>query len=373
MAFTDEIRAIALCVQAGVPVLLEGTVGDGKTSIVESLFTRLAARHHTSIVALHEPPEYGGYPVPREAMGDSPAGVRMLPVGWVADLAKVETGKRAGLFLDEFSNGAPATRSATMRGVLDGVWGETKIPRLSTVVAMNPPEMAESGYELSAPLSNRFCHIDWDMPPEYWIEAFVADFPEPAYTTLPEDWRDNLPWAKTMVAAYGSKVPASLKRVPDEATLRSKPFPTLRSWTMATKLLAACKAVRFGLDHNVTVLLISGCVGPGAAHEFLTYAAELDLPDPEDLLRNPGKLRLPERGDRAFAVLTAVVSAVVAKNSIPRWNAAWQVLAKAVESGRPDVAAGSARVLASIRPKDAPLPKAIDALIPVLKTAGLLQ
>lgn len=374
MDFTHVIRAIGLSVQAGVPVLLEGTVGDGKTSIVESLFGRLCAKHHTSIVALHEPPEYGGYPVPREATREQPAGVRLLPVGWVADLARVEEGKRAGLFLDEFSNGAPATRSATMRGVLDGTWGETHIPRLSTVVAMNPPEMAESGYELSAPLSNRFCHIDWDMPPSYWLEQFVAGFPAPDYTHLPEDWESRLPWAKTMVAAYGMRLPGSLKQVPAGAAERSKPFPTLRSWTMASKLLAACKAAGYGLEHDVTVLLIAGCVGQGAAHEFLTYAAELDLPDPETLLKNPNSLRLPERGDRAFAVLTAVVSAVVAKNTPQRWNAAWAVLAKAVEGGRPDVAAGSARVLAAVRPsKEARLPKEIDALIPVLKTAGLLQ
>jgi hypothetical protein len=383
MNFDATIKALGLCIQTKVPALLEGGVGEGKTAIIQALFGAFCDDYQVSIVALHEPPEYGGYPVPQAAVSDKegrvtqPAGVGMLPVGWVARLALA---KRPGLFLDEFSNGAPATRSATMRGVLDGVWGETRIPNLATVVAMNPADIAESGYELSAPLSNRFCHLGWSMPVEYWNQAHIAGFPAPdAGASLPSDWEKHAVWARTLVAAFANARPDAICKMPAEAALRCKPFPSMRSWTQAEKLLAASKALGYGigdtkgaLPDDVLVKCLAGCVGDGASREFLTYVGELDLPDPEVVLADPGSLKLPDRGDRAFAVLTAVVSAVLANNTPKRWNAAWAVLAKATSQGRPDVAASSARLLAQHRPPDTRLPKEVSAFVPLLKIAGLI-
>ena len=405
MNFESKIKALSLCIQTRVPALLEGGVGEGKTAIVNALFKKWCDDWQTSIVALHEPTEYGGYPVPsgtstgvdaaidrlaralgaklnvdlgavQAEMGHE-AGVRMLPLAWVGRLSHA---KRPGLFLDEFSNGAPATRSATMRGVLDGVWGETKIGNLSTVVAMNPPEIAESGYELSAPLSNRFCHLGWDMPVAYWNQQHIAGFPDPdGGAELPKDWEKNLPWARTMVAAFANAKPSAIVLMPAEASLRSKPFPTYRSWTMAERLIAGCKALGYGvgdtkgaLPHDVLVQCVGGCVGPGAGMEFLQYISELDLPDPELVLANPDSLKLPERGDRAFAVLTFVVAVVLANNTPKRWNAGWAVLAKATTQNRPDVAASSARLLAQNRPGDTKLPKEVSAFVPILKAAGII-
>jgi len=377
MNFEATIKALSLCIQTRVPALLEGGVGEGKTAIVEALFRRWCDDYQVSIVALHEPTEYGGYPVPREASETQPEGVAMLPLRWASRLARA---KRPGLFLDEFSNGAPATRSATMRGVLDGVWGEVEIKNLATVVAMNPPEIAESGYELSAPLSNRFAQLPWNMPVSYWNEQHIAGFPDPdGGAALPSDWEKHLPWARTMVAAFANARPDAIVKMPQEAALRSKPFPTYRSWTMAERLIAACKALGYGvgdakgaLPHDVLVQCVGGCVGSGAGLEFVTYIGELDLPDPEVVLANPDSLRLPERGDRAFAVLTAVVSVVLANNTPKRWNAGWAVLAKATTQQRPDVAASSARLLAQNRPGDTKLPKEVSAFVPILKAAGII-
>lgn len=385
MGFENVIKALGVCIEARVPVLLEGGVGDAKTAIVSSLMSRLCDAWHVSIVALHEPPEYGGYPVPQSEERDpegrirKQAVVRLLPLEWANRLSSA---KRPGLFLDEFSNGAPATRSATMRGVTDGVWGEARIQDLSTVVAMNPPEIAESGYELSAPLATRFCHLAWDMPVSYWLEQMLAGFPEPSLgPKLSPGWEENhMPWARTMVGAFAHARPSAMKAMPNAVSERSKPFPTFRSWTMAMRLLAAGHALGYGVGeygglaaHEVVLTLLGGCVGPGAALEFLTFAGELDLPDPEAVLANPSSLKLPDRGDRAYAVLTSVVSVVLAKPSAPRWYAAWEVLEKAVEARRLDVAGGSARLLARNRPKDAMRPPpAMKAFEPMLKAMGLI-
>jgi hypothetical protein len=376
MNFEAKIKALSLCIQTGVPALLEGGVGEAKTAIVSVLFRKWCDDHALSIVALNQPTEYGGFPVRDPHVIEEPV-VDMVPLRWLRRLSKAQ---RPGLFLDEFSNGAPATRSATMRGVTDGVWGEIAIKNLSTVVAMNPPEIAESGYELSAPLANRFCHLGWEMPVAYWNQQHIAGFPEPdCGDKLPKDWEKHMPWARTLVAAFANARPDAIVKMPEEAALRSKPFPTFRSWTMAEKLLAGCKALGYGLGdtrgalpHDVLAMCVAGCVGPGAGLEFVNYVGELDLPDPEVVLANPDSLKLPDRGDRAFAVLTAVVSAVLANNTPKRWNAGWAVLAKATTQQRPDIAASSARLLAQNRPGDTKLPKEVSAFVPILKAAGII-
>ena len=73
-----------------------------------------------------------------------------------------------------------------------------------------------------------------------------------------------------------------------------------------------------------------------------------------------------------IGLLFVALSVVLANNTPGRWNAAWAVLAKATEQGRPDVAASSARLLAQHRPPDTRLPKEVTAFVPLLKVAGLI-
>jgi len=375
MDFQVTIDAMAVCIQTRTPCLLTGAPGVAKTSITEGLMEVLCADHHTSIAALHEPPEYGGYPQPVAATETEPAGVALLACRWVNRLARVtDPSKIVGLFLDELSNAPPATRSAAMRGILDGVWGEVEIPRLAVVAAMNPAHIAESGYELSAPLANRFVHLDWDMPGAYWLDAMVAGFPAPKVRRLPNGWESKLALARGYVTGFGHARPAALQSMPQEASLRAGPWASYRTWTMAMRLVAASLAMGEKLDGNLALMLMKGCVGPGAAAEFLTWAVEMDLPDPEKVLADPSLLQMHDRGDRAYAVLSSVAAAVLGNNTIPRWTQGWEVLLRAAQQNRVDVAAMAARALASNQPANlVKMPKAIDAFIPVLQAAGMFS
>jgi hypothetical protein len=99
---------------------------------------------------------------------------------------------------------------------------------------------------------------------------------------------------------------------------------------------------------------------------------EMDIPDPEVVLANPDAIELPERGDRAYAVLSAVAAAVAANSTPERWVGGWRVLARAGERA-PDVAAMAARVLARCQPNGTAAPPEIKAFLPLLKDAGLMQ
>ena len=48
------------------------------------------------------------------------------------------------------------------------------------VAAANPPEQAADGWDISPPLANRFCHLDWDLQAREWADGIVAGFAQPA-------------------------------------------------------------------------------------------------------------------------------------------------------------------------------------------------
>jgi hypothetical protein len=125
-----------------------------------------------------------------------------------------------------------------------------------------------------------------------------------------------------------------------------------------------CSAGLVSPSSEARSALVRGAVGDGAGAEFLTWLLEMDLPDPEEVLADPGSFTLPERGDRAYAALAAITAAVAADTTPERWAAGWQVLG---------LAAAAARVLARHRPEGAGLPPEIHLFAPVLRDAGLLS
>jgi hypothetical protein len=89
------------------------------------------------------------------------------------------------------------------------------------------------------------------------------------------------------------------------------------------------------------------------------------------VLADPDGFALPERSDRAFAVLTAVAAVAVARGDAASWSAAWRVVARVADQA-PDVAALAARTLAGARPPGAELPSGLLQIAPVLRSAGLM-
>lgn len=371
------IKAVSICIQTQIPVLLIGEPGVAKTALVEALFDELCDSWDTRIASLSEPVDFGGFPVPQ---GDK---VALMPAAWLKRLAD-EQG-RSGLFLDEFSNAPPATRAAALRGILDRTWGDVKVPNLATVAAMNPPEMAESGYSLSAPLANRFVHINWAMEAGWWTEQMLAGFPAPsgAVVKVPSDWKDtHLAEARTLVASYAQRFgTAAMQAIPKSRDQQSGPWPSFRSWTVVIDILAACNAAGVGIKrdasgngHSSDILsvLVAGAVGEGAARQFLTYVESLDLPDPEEILKDPIKLTFPkDRGDKAFATVMSVIAVVASNNTRERRAQAWHVLARAHDMDRADLGLAAAKVLSKLGKGELP-PPVINKYVKLLKQLGLM-
>jgi len=354
-------EALAIAAAARVPVLLWGGPGTGKSSMVKALADAQGWPCEVVIASIREPSDFAGLPIVVDG------GVQFAPPSWATNLAAAGHGV---LFLDEISTAPPAVQAALLRVVLERTVGDLDLPdEVVVIAAANPPDQAADGWDLSAPLANRFCHLDWNVDAATIAEGFTAGFAPPEATTLPDDWQARRVRARADVATFLLLRPGLATAVPTDRAAAGRAWPSPRTWEMAADLLAATRSI--GLGGEARSLLIQGCVGAGVGIEFLAWLSELDLPDPEAVLADPDNFELPARGDRAYAVLTSIAAAVAADNTVERWAAGWRVLGRAGESA-PDVAALAARVLVRCRPEDAPTPPEAAVFLPLLRDAGLV-
>jgi len=354
--------ALGVAVAARVPVLLWGAPGTGKTSAVRALAAAKGWACETVIASIREPSDFAGLPIVVEG------GVRFAPPTWARRLAD---GGPSVLFLDEISTAPPAVQAALLRVVLERVVGDLELPAdVAVVAAANPPEQAADGWDLSAPLANRFCHLSWNVDPQALAEGMAGGFPAPRVPVLPEAWDEQVVLAKALVGAFLGVRPALACVPPTDAAQAGRAWPSPRTWEMAAQLWSA--ATTAGADVDVRAALVCGAVGEGPGLELMTWIDEMDLPDPEAVLADPASFVLPDRGDRAYAALSSVAAAVAANATPERWVAGWQVLGRAGEHA-PDVAAMAARVLARCRPSGTPAPPEIKAFVPLLRHAGLMD
>ena len=92
---------------------------------------------------------------------------------------------------------------------------------------------------------------------------------------------------------------------------------------------------------------LAGLVGDQAL-PFLEYRETLNLPDPEDILKDPRSLVLPDRIDRAYAVCYSLVGAVLNNKTPERWQAAMIALGVACRRNA-DIPTAAARTLCDKR------------------------
>ena len=360
----DTLAALQILVSAGVPVLLWGDPGTGKTATIERYAAEAGWSMRSVIASLHDPTDFSGLPV-RNGDGD---GVVYVPPRWARRIA--DDDGVSLVFLDEVNTATPATQNALMRVVQEGRVGELDLgANVRFVAAANPVEQNSGAWDLSAPLANRFAHLTWPLRLKEWKAGYLDGWPElqpldigtgPSEVAIRRQRR--------LQTEFLVRRPALLCDPPDPAE-SPRGWPSPRSWDRLAVCLAAVEEAAAG--DTVAALIAAALVGEPAAAEYLAYLDSPDLPDPEALIDDPAMFAELDRSDQRLAALDAVADTAIDDPGL--WSGAFRVCIAAADAGCGDIAAVVAMRLVKHKPSTQRLPAGHEAFAEILIDAGLLE
>ena len=339
----------------GLPLLLHGSPGIGKSSIIESVLGGAGLYVETILASIREPQDFLGFPIPVDGV------MRYAAAEWTERVSQVGS---AVVNLDEINTAPPAVQAALLRLVLDGVCGDVVLPHVVRfIAAQNSTEEAAGGWDLAPPLANRFGHLDWVAPTvDAWTDWLLdADqFEQPAKgaaATLEEAvtraWGPAWARARGKAAGFLKRTPTNLFRMPDvNSPQASKAWPSPRSWEAAARTLAASEIHQLTEDERYHFM--GAFIGDAVVMEFAEWETKADLPDPEELL--DGKVKWthnPRRLDITAAVLTswgALIIPAIAAHREARAAKYWELVLPICHDA-PDIAVPSVRKVSKAKGK----------------------
>ena len=282
----------------GIPVLLWGRPGVGKSSFIEGLGTP-ELKVTTLIASIHDPTDFSGLPVLENGR------VRYAVPDWVNGFADFPAGI---LFLDELSTAPPSVQSALLRVVFERKVGFEPLPGgVRIVAAANPPDLMVGGWELSPPLRNRFVHLQWDIPESLYLRSLTQGWEHGVLSAIdPVEHRRKLQDWKIRIAGFLRVRPDSLHSSPED---NAYGFASPRSWDFAAALLCSCDLLGYHLgeqsggSQRVILDLVAGCLGEATALPLIEYLTNLRLPDPQALLDGSSAVDVTELDDAELFVI----------------------------------------------------------------------
>ena len=281
----------------GIPVLIWGKPGEGKSSFLEDLaipsFPVL-----TLIASIHDPTDFSGLPIMHEGK------VQYAIPEWVN---KFGTEGAGILFLDELTTAPPSVQAALLRVVLERKVGFHDLPeKVRIVAAANPPDMMTGGWELSPPLRNRFVHLSWELPAAVYKNALLNGFEKAELPDIPLDKHTAAKEEYSLlVHSFLSRNPNLLTSSPDQDRYG---FASPRSWDYAIALMASCEVLGLSplknkSDSVVFLELLAGCLGEGIAINFAGFIKTLKVPDPQAVLDGAIEVQVEKLNESELFIL----------------------------------------------------------------------
>lgn len=339
----------------GVPTLLWGPPGIGKSGRIENVGAMTGIGCGTVYLSTHQPEDISGVFMPDGKGG----AITVCPLPQVNHLVAQ---KRGILFLDELSNARPVMQGAGLSVVRERFWAGHRLPGgIRIIAAANPVDVSAGGFNLQPPMANRFLHFIAGVPSiEDWTSWLLSGTQGVVHpiaqgeARIAEKWA--LVWSKIRGLGVGfmkhkrtsgdgkTSILYSLPAVGHVD--RGRAWPSPRSWEMALRCLAAAEILD---EPEIGIELLSAAIGSGFAAEWATWVASANLPDPEQMLLHgwtPDKRRL----DIAMAGYSSAISYALDKKDKNEQRKyailAWKLLQEpCLHGGLADVALAPAAAL----------------------------
>lgn len=300
----------------GLPMLLEGRMGIGKSSRVRALASRYGLPCITVSPALAGEGAFGAVPVPNaDGHLDAP------PPYWMRGmLGNNPTLPAAVVLVDEIGSAAEHLQPPLLSILVEGmVGGGHMLPRqVRCLGATNPERLSVNGGRLAPNVTCRFGWLNADIEDKALAGELLGNFltttasgtEERVTPYVEEEHRVLAAWGKTFASTAGL-AKSFFRARPDLVEAYKdgqRSWPNPRSWEWAIRAAASSRI--HGLPGDAELAFVGSFVGEGAANEYLQFAATQDIPDPDAILFGDATINWKEKGrvDKVYATVGACVS-----------------------------------------------------------------
>ena len=258
--------------------MLWSSPGLGKTEGVKQAIQEVAEemdnniKSETFIVAQHDPMDLGGLPVidkENKTFSRAKGSFWDYPEDW-----------KGVVMLDELPQSAPMVMNLMSQAILEGRFGEHKLPKGLMFICMgNPITSAAATNPMPSHLRNRLTHFDIDIDAEAFLEWATKN------------------GKSHLITGFIRYRPEFLSKFKKDANA----YPSPRAWNKVDSIIRAIT------DHHLRSHAIKGTVGEGACADFMGHLRVADqMPDPQLILKDPLNVEVPADPPVLYAVCSAL-------------------------------------------------------------------
>ena len=293
----DLANKIHVVTEAGLPLMIYGDPGIGKTYVVYDYGRHFNLPTKCIIASLYESESFIGVPYVSNEQ------VKYSDPELFVDFKNKNKGI---LFFDEINTCSKRIQNILLRIILEKVAGNLKLhPNIKVIAAGNYTNV-EGNIQMNLALANRFVNIFEKENPELWSAGIVSGFKAPTFIRIAKDWREKwLPHYSSLISEYIRCNPTSLKVMPTEFEDITKmaAWPSPRTWEYAIKILAITHDMDIKMSERKE--LLTSTVGPAFVHEVFQFIKERDLHSIDKI--DPSNIVIPKNPDNARLFLKMLV------------------------------------------------------------------
>jgi hypothetical protein len=297
---SDLVKEIKSKALAGIPCMIWGGPGEGKSELVYDVANQLNAKLFEIRANLFDPVDVrGGLKVVEQEDG-----TYRTRYGVPEDYPDTNYQGTVIIFIDELSTAPKATQNSLLQLLTTRKIGTYECPRDTIFIAAgNRASDRAAVHEMPTPVKNRFAHYTLEANIDDWVAWAVNSQIDPSIVSF-------LRYRPGLLSA---------------ADATQNAFPTPRAWHYVSRSLPFMADEFYG---------VASLVGDGPAGEYIAFKAIYkDVPDIDELLKKPTTTKVPDGTSVLYAICGALSSRANANNFeaimkyVKRMPAEYQVVA----------------------------------------------
>lgn len=303
MSTETTIGQLSIAIQCGIPALLIGPPGQGKTAVMEGVARKLGLSFVSVSAAVIGPEDIM---IPFPGRGKE---IETRFHSWAIQAINEPT----LVLIDELTRATSRAGFNVLLRILQErmIYGTPVHPGTRFVATANPESTDSGCMAIPSALANRIAWFTGDIDIESWRNWMLGmGGAESETVVLPNEWEQYVPDASAIVVGFLKAMPALVTEEPKEGA-DPGPWPSRRSWTNAARLIGASLAMK---DRTLGYRLAASVVGNGPAAALTEYMGKANLPEPAEVLDNPG-YTWPARLDIKFTIMSGIVAEAMRRNT----------------------------------------------------------